>query len=136
MRVVIDTNIFVSMLIRPTNEFGGILAFLDQKGTILYSFETLTELINVLGRDKFKKYTTAAHISAFVKHIAETGELVTVTREVFASPDPKDNKFLALAACGHADAIISGDKKHLVSLESFEGIPILSPASFIAGIGR
>lgn len=42
------------------------------------------------------------------------------------SPDPKDNPILATAIAGNADLIISGDKKHMLSLERVRGIPIVT----------
>lgn len=42
-----------------------------------------------------------------------------------------DNAILACAIDGGAEVIISGDK-HLLSLEEFEGVKILPPASFLA----
>jgi predicted nucleic acid-binding protein len=41
-----------------------------------------------------------------------------------------DDRFLALAATGQADAIISGDRD-LLDLLSHEGIPILTPAHLL-----
>ncbi len=46
-----------------------------------------------------------------------------------ACRDPKDDKFLELAANGRADVIISGDADLLV-LNPFRDIPILAPAAF------
>jgi uncharacterized protein len=43
--------------------------------------------------------------------------------------DPDDDKFLELVVNGHAGAIISGDADLLV-LDSFRGIPIITPAAF------
>lgn len=47
-----------------------------------------------------------------------------------ASRDVDDEKFLALAVTGQADAIISGDSD-LLDLISYEGIPILTPAQLL-----
>lgn len=44
--------------------------------------------------------------------------------------DPDDDKFLACAIDGGADYIVSGDH-HLLDLGSYEGIPILRPATFL-----
>ncbi len=136
MRLVIDTNVFVSMIIRPGYLSDAIIEKIDRGAIVLYSAETLSELIEVLGRRKFARYTTKEDIAAFVGWLADAGELVAITREVKASADPKDNKFLSLAVSGAADAIISGDKKHLLSLGSFDGIPILSPSDFITRMGN
>ena len=136
MRLVIGTNVFVSMVIRPGYLADAIIERIDRGAIVLYSAETLSELIEVLGRRKFARYTTKEDVAAFVGWFADAGELVTITRELQASADPKDDKFLSLAVSGRADAIISGDKRHLISLGSIEGIPIISPADFIAQTGN
>ena len=50
--------------------------------------------------------------------------------------DPADNRVLECALEGQVDFIVSGDTRHLQPLGSFEGMPILSPASFIQRIGE
>jgi uncharacterized protein len=135
MRIVVDTNVFVSILIRPGAAFLSFVDYIDQHATILYSTETLTELIDVLRRDKFAKYTTPADVAAFVKWIADAGELVTVEEAVSGSRDPKDNKFLALAIAGRAEYLVSGDKDLLV-LSHIGNATIVSPADFLAAVNH
>jgi predicted nucleic acid-binding protein len=55
--------------------------------------------------------------------------VVTITEVVAGCRDPDDDKFLELAVNGRADAIISGDIDLLV-LDTFRGIPIITPAAF------
>ena len=38
---------------------------------------------------------------------------------------------LSCALAAEADFIVSGDKKHLLALRQFQGIPIISPAEFL-----
>ena len=52
---------------------------------------------------------------------------------VAACRDPKDDKFLALAASGGAQAIVSSDDD-LLSMGSFEGVVILSPRRFLEAV--
>ena len=59
-------------------------------------------------------------------------ELVTITERITACRDPKDDKFLELAANGHAHLIVSGDTD-LLTLNLFRGIPIVTPADFVQG---
>ncbi len=54
-----------------------------------------------------------------------------VERASGATPDPFDEMVLECALSARADAIVSGDKKHLLVLEEFRGIPILSPGDFL-----
>lgn len=57
-------------------------------------------------------------------------ELIVITELVTGCRDPDDDKFLELAVNGHAEAIVSGDFDLLV-LDSFRGIPIVTPAAFV-----
>ena len=43
------------------------------------------------------------------------------------SPDPDDNRILAAAVVGRADLIVSGDKKHMLAVQTVRQIPIISP---------
>ena len=78
MRLVIDTNIFTSILIRPGETLSTLIDYVDRHAIILYSAETLTELVNVLRRGKFRAYTTPEEAAEFVRWIVATGELITV----------------------------------------------------------
>ncbi|MDZ7760103.1 MAG: PIN domain-containing protein [Desulfovermiculus sp.] len=45
---------------------------------------------------------------------------------VYFSPDPADDKILAVAIAAEADLIVSGDKKHMLFLNNAAGIPIVT----------
>jgi predicted nucleic acid-binding protein len=49
-------------------------------------------------------------------------------------PDPQDEMVLECALAAEVDVIVSGDKKHLLSLRRFRGIPILSPSEFLRSL--
>ena len=106
MRVVIDTGVLVSGLIRPRGTTGEVLlALRDGKFTILYSNETIMEIIDVLGRDKFrlKYHILPVDISALINLIRLRGEVVIPKQRVADCRDPKDDKFLDVALSGDAD---------------------------------
>jgi len=135
MRLVVDTNIFTSVLIRPGETLSTFIDYIDRYATILYSAETLTELVNVLRRRKFHAYTTPEEVAEFVRWIIATGELVAVTDVPAVSRDPKDDKFIALAVAGRADYLVSGDKD-LIVLGRIGEMPILSPSAFLAAVNH
>lgn len=68
----------------------------------------------------------------FLAALVKVSELVEISETIAECRDPKDNKFLELAACGGADRIISGDEDLLV-LNPFRGIPVLTPKDFLSG---
>jgi uncharacterized protein len=134
MRVVVDTGIFVSALIRRRGTIGSILrALRDGIFTVIYTTDILVEIIDVLGRDKIRiKYRIEPDdVLALINLIRLRGELVIPTQTVNACRDPKDDKFLEAAQAGQADCIVSGDAD-LLDMVVFEDIPILRPAEFLA----
>jgi uncharacterized protein len=134
MRVVFDTGVLISALIRRQGTTGAVLqALRDGKCTILYSVDILVELIEVLGRDPFrvKYHIEPDDISALVNLIRLRGELITPLRKVAVCRDPKDDKFLEVALTSRADCIVSGDAD-LLDLIAFEDIPIYRSAEFLA----
>lgn len=130
IKIVIDTNIFVSALLFENSLPFQVVKLAEKKGTILFSETTLGELKQVLNRKKFDKYVTLQEREAFFLKLMMTGENVLIHRNIKACRDEKDNKFLELAVNGKADFIITGDNDLLV-LNPFENIPIINPDIFI-----
>lgn len=134
MRAVIDTGVFVSALIRKQGTIGDVLhALRDGRFTVIYTTDIVVEIIDVLGREKFrvKYHIEPDDITTLVNLIRLRGELVTPTQKMTACRDPKDDKFLEAALVAKADCIVSGDADLLV-LNPFEDIPILRPSEFLA----
>lgn len=133
MRVVVDTNVLVSGLIKPTGAVGPVVDRLREGRFLqLYSRATLDELVDVLARPWLKeKYGIRdVDVEAFLKLLLLRGEEVTPSRTIRRCRDPKDDKFLELAVSGRADVLVTGDDD-LRSLDPFEGVRILSPARFL-----
>ena len=134
MRVVVDTGVLISALIRRQGTTGEVLgAFRDGRFILIYSTPILVEIIDVLGRAAFrtKYHIEPEDITALVNLVRLRGELVVPKAQVAKCRDPKDNKFLEAALAAQADALVSGDEDLLV-LMSFIDIPILRPAEFLA----
>ena len=134
MRAVIDTGIFVSALIRPQGRTGAVLqALKDKRFTLIYSTDILVEIIDVLGRDKFrsKYHISPDDITALIDLIRLRGELVIPSQKQTVCRDPKDDIFLEAALEGEAEYIVSGDFD-LLDMKSFENISMLRVAEFLA----
>jgi putative PIN family toxin of toxin-antitoxin system len=129
MRVVIDTNILVSFAIRPNPSFEKIFDHIAAHGVSLISEDTITELFDVLSRDKFRKYIPLDQSLDYIEWYSGISEQVIVTEHVVACVDPKDDKFLSLAVSAKADCIIAGDH-HLLDMIRFNDIPIYRPTDF------
>ena len=132
MRVVLDTNIFVSMI------FGGQVGEINTawragKFTLIISDSILSEYLDVLQRPKLR--LSAATVSGVIGLVQRKAETVYPAVSVQAiQEDPSDNKFIEAALEGKAIYIVSGDK-HLLKLSFFNEIQILSARDFIDRLG-
>jgi uncharacterized protein len=121
VRVVADTNVFLSALI-----FGGPpeeIISLARQGLVelLVSADILLELSSVL---KTKFEWQDAQIADAVRSIGYCSILIKPETVIKKIRDDADNRILECALDGDADFIITGDH-HLLDLKSFQGIRIL-----------
>jgi len=64
--------------------------------------------------------------------LAQSAALMFPTeRASGATADPDDEMVLECALAAGADCLVSGDKRHLLPLQAFRGIPIVKPADFL-----
>ena len=134
MRAVIDTVVLVSALIQRQGTTGEVLrALRDKRFTPIFTTEIVVEIIDVLGRPAFrtKYHVEPDDITALENLLRLHGELATPTQRLKACRDPQDDKFLEAALAAQADCVVSGDAD-LLDMRTFEEIPILRPAEFLA----
>jgi len=134
MRVVVDTNIFVSAALKESSWPRVVVRWLDRFGGLLKSTATEDQVIEVLQRPYFAPKLSPSYLDD-VRRIFSKAELVTVTERIAVCRDPTDDKFLELAVNGHADLILTGDAD-LIVLNPFRGIPIVAPVTFVQGAAR
>jgi uncharacterized protein len=137
VRVVLDTNVVVSALLSPTGAPAALLtAWRDGRIETLSSPTTIAELARILERPRVARQLgwSVASRRDFLDSFA-SGSVSIVPRVALhqVSRDPDDDRFLELAIAGAADYIVSGDR-HLLELGSYQGIPILTPARFLADL--
>ena len=129
-RHVFDTNTLVSAVLFEHSKPGQALRRALRRGRVLLSSPTLEELAEVLQREKFGRYVTAAEREEFLVAFVESVLFMEPTEEIRACRDAKDDKFLELAVSGKATYIISGDADLLVS-HPFRGIAIMTATEFL-----
>jgi len=128
MRLVVDTNIFVSAALKEASWPANTLRWIGKYGGLLKSEITEQEVIAVLQRPRLAPKLAPFFLDQ-VRRMLAAAELVDITERIAACRDPDDDKFLELAVNGHADVIVSGDAD-LLALDSFRDIPIITPAAF------
>ncbi len=128
MRVVLDTNVYISAIL-----FGGNceeILKLAGAGSfkIVISKHIISEIRGILKR-KFKwsgkqVTETLSYIKAITTEVKPTLKLSIVRK------DPADNRILECAVAAKAACIVTGDS-HLLDLKKYEKIRIFSPADFL-----
>lgn len=133
VRVVLDTNVVVSGLLWVNMPRRVLDAVRDGRLSAFTSLALLDELADVLDRDHLsvliaRLSTTAAELVLGYSKLARP---VTVSAVPRAVPNDPDDDVLACALAARADLIVSGDKKHLLPMKSYQSIPIVSPRKAI-----
>ena len=137
MRVVLDTNILIGALItKGTPPDSLYQAWLRGELDVVTSNAQIRELVDVLGRDRLRKFVNADEASAIVENIGTRAVILHGPPGVSYSPDPMDNQILAAAIAGDVDLIVSGDKRHMLALLDVDGIPVVTARKALELLSR
>lgn len=128
MRVVFDTNIFVSAFVVPGSlAEKAILKIIEGEDILLLSKEMLEELLSILST-KFSR--DREEISRVAVILSEMAEWVRPTLRINALRDEPDNRILECAVSGKADMIVTGDKK-MLEIKEYEKTKIVSLKTYL-----
>ena len=124
LRVVLDTNVLVSAVISDGKPRELLRKGIAKEFSMVTSDRILKELVTVLHRPIFKTSKDESH--RIVLALIRSSEVVNVKSKFEAvKVDPKDDMIVNTAYDGRADIIVTGDK-HLLELENFTGIKIIT----------
>ena len=134
MRIVPDTNVLISAALQSKG-FSARLQRLWQSGSlqVATSPAILREYRRVLTYPHIAKrhHLNTTQLDQLVHKLEEKALVVPGTTEVGPLlDDPDDHKFLACAVEASAAAIVTGDD-HLLRLEQFRGIDIVTPRDYV-----
>jgi len=130
MRVVIDTNVFISSFFGTGSPRKIIDFWKEGRITICLSNQIIDEYVEVLEKLGLMGEREILEILQLFAHgfnslfARKTPELEIV------EDDPDDNKFFECAVAFTANFIVSGDKK-ILELEEYIGIKVVSPKQFV-----
>lgn len=129
MKIVLDTNVFISGVFFTGSPYQILEAWRDGNVEIIISEEILDEYIRV--GDRLERQFPNIDIRSIF-------ELLTVKAEMVSASilpdqiceDPDDDKFLACAIASGAKYVVSGDK-HLLKVTGYRSIEVLTPRKFV-----
>lgn len=129
MRVVLDTNVFVSGVFfkGPPNQI--VQAWRDGKIQFVLSIDIIREYSRV-GKELSQQFPEI-DLDPIIHLVYLKSDFISVAKLPEAvCEDPDDDKFIACALSGNTKVIISGDK-HLLKVSGYHGISVLSPRKFV-----
>jgi putative PIN family toxin of toxin-antitoxin system len=128
LKVVIDTNVFISALYLPESRPAEVVFMARRRKKILnfISPEILKEVERII---REKLLWDNAKTRNAVRMIRDFSKVVLPKVRLAVIADDPDNRILECSLEGQADYIISGDK-HLLNLKNYQGITIVTPGDF------
>lgn len=134
MRVVLDTNVLISALLSPHGAPARVIhQWEEDRFEVVTSPALLAELARALRYERVARYFQNAHerMDALVGHLGAIAVMVDPQVTVDAVPDdPADDRVIECALAGSAAYVVIGDR-HLLALQAYEGVIMLSPAQFL-----
>jgi uncharacterized protein len=109
LRVVVDTNLWIRVLLRGPKSFPLLEAWRDHRFEIAISEPLLDELDEVWQRPRLRRHIDPEDAMGLLDQLRLRGLLVVLRTTPPHCRDPKDHPVLATAIDGRAHAIVSGD---------------------------
>jgi len=128
MRVVFDTNIFISALVIPQSLAAkAMLRIIEGEDILVISKDIINEVLSVLSSKFSRDKEALSHVAVM---LSELGELVKPIKTIKVFEDDPDNRILECAIHGKADVLVTGDKG-MLQLREYKAIKIISLKEYI-----
>ena len=133
LRVILDTNVLLSALIRVDSKpYRLVHAWLDGRFELVSSEAQLEELRRAARYPQVRRYFAPAEIGWLVNRIRERARFVKQLPRIDAATDPGDNYLLAMAAAGDAEYLVTGDKSDLLALGQHRGTQLVTVQAMVS----
>ena len=128
MRVVFDTNIYISAFAIPGGKAEEAYRLaLHGHFSLLSSITILAETTRIL---QTKFYWARTETERLATHLSQVSELIPTHPHVQVLTDEPDNRILECGIEGHADYVVTGDRR-LLELREYEGLQIIALSKFL-----
>ena len=129
IRIVLDTNIFISSLLQPRGLPAEVLtlALVGERVRLCVSAEIYSEYEEVIRRPRFRR--DEEEIVGALRAIRERGLWIKPSQRIQACSDPDDDVFLECADAAKAHFLVTGNLKHFPA--SWRDTRIVSARQFL-----
>ena len=129
MKLIVDTNVFVSGVFFSGPPFEILDAWRRRRITLVISPDILNEYQRV--GDALAAEFPGVNLDPWIELLilkAKLADAPPLSESVCSDPD--DDKFLACGIATRTKIIVSGDK-HLLDVSGYQGITVLKPRAFV-----
>lgn len=127
MRVVLDTNVLISGLLRPASPADLVVrAWVERRFTLVTSEWQLDELGRVSRYPRLRASLTPHEVGRLIGRMRRHAVVFASLPAIAVSRDPDDDPLVATAIAGDAHWLVTGDKGDLLALKKVHGIKIVS----------
>jgi putative PIN family toxin of toxin-antitoxin system len=128
MKVVFDTNIFISALVIPGSQAEkAISKIIEGDDILLISKEIIHEVLSVLSSKFSRDRDELSHVAVV---LSELGEFISSIKKVRIFRYEPDNRILECALSGYADVIVTGDKD-MLKMGMYKKVRIISLKEYL-----
>jgi len=129
MRIILDTNVFISGIFFSGPPAQILKEWKKQSLQIILSKQILLEYQRVA--DELSIKYPQVDIAPIIELVTIYGQLIdTKGINIAVCEDPDDDKFIECAIAGKCNIIVSGDH-HLLKLSGYKSIKVLKPLEFL-----
>ncbi len=129
MKIVLDTNVFVSGIFFKGPPYTILDAWRDGKLQLVISMEILEEYqrVGMILAEEYRGIEWSPIMELLIQNsmVYSAPRLPTPVCE-----DPDDDKFLGCALVSGSKVIVSGDR-HLLAVSGYQNIEVLKPREFV-----
>jgi putative PIN family toxin of toxin-antitoxin system len=128
MRVVFDTNIFISALVIPGSlAEKAVSRIIEGQDELVLSTDIIKEVLLVLSSKFGREREALSHVAVI---LLDLGKWVKPDQRIRVLRDEADNRILECAVFGRAELIVTGDKE-MLRLKEYMGIKITSLRDYL-----
>lgn len=129
MKIVLDTNVLVSALLKPNSVPGRILDLVVARQVVVaMDHRIFVEYRDVLYRPEFE--LPRKEVADLLDFLWYSSERVQASELATQLPDPEDRMFIEVAVRSFADALVTGNIKHFPTSQR-HGVHVLTPRQFL-----
>jgi putative PIN family toxin of toxin-antitoxin system len=129
VRIILDTNVFISGLFFSGIPYLILQAWREDKVQLVISLDIFAEYQRIA--EKLSQKYSVAQVPSILNYVIHHAEIWSAPDlPMSVCKDPKDDKFIACAIASGAKIIVSGDK-HLLEISGYARVVVLKPREFM-----